>query len=237
MFIKTVFDKRACSDKFHTGWGLSFLVDGRFLFDTGEKGPWLMENIKLLGASPDSLEAVVISHDHWDHWGGLWDLLAVRKSLKVYCCSRFGEEFKSRARSLGAVLIESDGFSEISRNIFLTGCIDGSYKGEYIAEHAMAVKTANGLTVITGCAHPGIVKILEAVRGRFPAEEFYSVIGGFHLMHEGRDAIDAVVAKFRELGVREAYPTHCSGDTAEEAFKAAYGRRFGKVIVGQTLEV
>ena len=47
----------------------------------------------------------------------------------------------------------------------------------------------------------------------------------------------SVIDKFKEFGVREVYPTHCSGDAAEAAFKASYGRRFGKVIVGQTLEV
>lgn len=237
MFIKTLFDKRACDDKLRTGWGLSFLVDNRFIFDTGEKGEWLMENMGLLGVRPGDIEAAVISHDHWDHWGGLWDLLGAKKGLKVYCCSRFGEEFKAKAKGLGAELTVNDDFIEIRKNIYLTGQIDGSYKNAYIAEQAMVIKTSNGVSLITGCAHPGIVGILETVKNRFIGEDIYALIGGFHLMHESAGAIKAVVEKFRELGVKNVFPTHCSGDAAEEAFKNVYGRRFGRVIVGQTLEI
>jgi len=82
MQIKVLFNKDALNKKFHTGWG-SFLIGEKILFDTGERGDWLLENIESLKVDIDKIEVIVISHDHWDHTGGLWVLLE-KKRFKVY---------------------------------------------------------------------------------------------------------------------------------------------------------
>ncbi|MGD2278944.1 MAG: hypothetical protein PVH45_02470 [Candidatus Omnitrophota bacterium] len=61
----------------------------------------------------------------------------------------------------------------------MTGAIRGDYKMQPIEEQALAVKTSKGVTVITGCAHPGVVRIVEEVKGRFAGEKLYCVFGGF----------------------------------------------------------
>ena len=81
MKIQVLFDKDSEDKKLHIGWGVSFLIDDKILFDTGEKGEWLLENMRFLKVSIDKIEAIVISHDHWDHWGGLWDLLKIKKDF------------------------------------------------------------------------------------------------------------------------------------------------------------
>ncbi len=237
MLIETLFDKTAVDEKLHTGWGLSFLVDNRFIFDTGEKGGWLMENIDRLKVPLENIEAVIISHDHWDHWGGLWDLLKAGKCRKVYISSRFGDKFKKKAKRHNAELIELDDFTEIYKNIYLTGRIDGSYDGEYIAEQSMIIRTQNGINIITGCAHPGIVNIIEKVKNKFAGENIYTVMGGFHLMRDEEPAIEAVVDKFMEMGVKKVYSTHCSGDKAAAMFLKKYAGNCGEVIVGRTIEI
>lgn len=58
--------------------GLAYLVEAagmRILFDTGQSGTVLLHNLKLLGVDPASLDAVAISHAHYDHTGGLPALL------------------------------------------------------------------------------------------------------------------------------------------------------------------
>ncbi len=237
MFIETLFDKTAVDEKLHTGWGLSFLIDNRFIFDTGEKGPWLMENMDKLKVPMENIEAIIISHDHWDHWGGLWDLLKNGRCRRVYICPRFGDKFKKKAKKHNAELIESPDFIEIYKNIYITGQIDGLYDGTYIAEQALAIRTQNGISIITGCAHPGIVKIIEKVKSKFMGESIYTLIGGFHLMHEDETAIKAVVNKFREIGVKKVYSTHCSGDKAASIFLKNYSQDCGEVIVGRSIEI
>ena len=237
MKIKVLFDKCALDKKIRVGWGVSFLIDDKILFDTGEKGEWLLENMRSLGIDIHKIEAVVISHDHWDHWGGLWDLLIQRDGLKVYACSGFGKEFKERVKESGGELIEVEKSKEIVPSIYTTGEIPGAYHGKYMAEQAIALKTNNGLTVITGCAHPGILKMVEKVKAKFSDEPIYFVLGGFHLMESDKRAIEIVAENFKKMGILKAGPTHCSGDAAENIFKTSYGANFVSVKVGQEIEV
>jgi 7,8-dihydropterin-6-yl-methyl-4-(beta-D-ribofuranosyl)aminobenzene 5'-phosphate synthase len=82
------YDNRSV-DGFQAGWGFSCVVDGRILFDTGEAAESLLFNLKRLNVSLKDIEAVVISHEHWDHTGGLWKLLEKKSGLKVYGCPGF----------------------------------------------------------------------------------------------------------------------------------------------------
>jgi len=237
MIIKTLFDKTARDENFHTGWGISFLIDERLIFDTGEKGPWLMKNIEKLNVDLNRVEAIVISHDHWDHWGGLWDLLRAGKCKKIYSCKNFGDEFKYRSKELGAQLVETVDFEEIFENFYLSGQMDGLFENSYIAEQSLIIRTQNGINIITGCAHPGILKIVEKVRNKFNAEEIYSITGGFHLMDDDSNEIELVAQNLKNTGIKKIYPTHCSGDKAAAIFREKFGDGFGEVIVGENITI
>lgn len=237
MKIKVLFDKGALAKNIRTGWGVSFLIDDKILFDTGEKGVWLRGNMWALEVDINKIEAVVISHDHWDHWGGLWEMLKERKGLKVYSCPGFSKEFKDKAKEAQAELIEAGNLTEISQNIFITGEIPGGYNGKYMPEQAIVLKTKNGLTVITGCAHPGILKMVNKAKAKFPDEPVYFVLGGFHLKESDKRATEIVVENFKKMGIIKAGPTHCSGEVAEGIFKKYYKRNFIPIKAGQEMEV
>jgi 7,8-dihydropterin-6-yl-methyl-4-(beta-D-ribofuranosyl)aminobenzene 5'-phosphate synthase len=237
MWIKVLFDKDTNDKKLHTGWGVSFLVDNKILFDTGENGLWLLENIKYLDIDIGRIEAVVLSHDHWDHAGGLWELLKAKKDLVIYACPNFSMEFKNKVKKLQGVLVENEKVVEVSKNIFVTGEIAGEYKGSYMPEQALVAKTENGLTIITGCSHPGIVKIVEKVKEGFPNDKIYLVFGGFHLMDKDKRIIQIIVEAFRKMGVEAVGPTHCSGYEAQKAFKEKYVKNFISIKVGQGFEI
>ncbi|MBU1854038.1 MAG: MBL fold metallo-hydrolase [Candidatus Omnitrophica bacterium] len=237
MKIKILFDKEAKNKNLHIGWGVSFLVGEKILFDTGEKGNWLIGNMENLKVDINKIEAVVISHDHWDHWGGLWDLLRKKKGIKVYICPNFSREFKDKADKFGATLINVEGLAEIAQGVFSTGEITGAYHGRYMPEQALTVKTRNGLTVITGCAHPGVLKIVKGVRDKFISEPIYFVFGGFHLMESDKRAIKIVAENFKKMKIKKAGPTHCSGKIAEEIFKERYKKDFISIKAGEILDV
>jgi 7,8-dihydropterin-6-yl-methyl-4-(beta-D-ribofuranosyl)aminobenzene 5'-phosphate synthase len=236
MKIKVLFDKLSLDEKLKIGWGVSFLVDDKILFDTGEKGSSLLYNMQALNVRLEKIESIVISHDHSDHTGGLWDLLDKKNTLKVYSCPGFSKEFKEAVKSKGAELIETSKFTEITKDIFITGEIQGAYKGKYMPEQAIAVNTRKGFSIITGCAHPGILKIVEKIKSKFPGDKIYLVLGGFHLKNSDKRAIEIVAENFKKLEVIKAGPTHCSGDVAEDIFKKFYKKNFVAIRVGQEIE-
>lgn len=237
MQVKVVYDSESISSKLLTGWGISYLVDGRILFDAGEKFQPLFKNMKNMNINMADIKTVVISHNHWDHTGGLWEILKRRKGIKVYICPGFGDEFKKRVKELGGELIEATGIAQISPSVYTTGEIAGEYNGLFMPEQSLVVKTDRGISILTGCSHPGILKILEKIKEDFPEEHFYSVFGGFHLKDKDEGFINFVVKGFQEYGVKKVGASHCSGDKAKELFRIRYKDDFIDVKVGMTIEI
>jgi len=237
MQIKIIFDSDVLDSRLAAGWGFSCLIDGRILFDTGEKPGYLFNNMKFMGIDTLDIEAVVISHEHWDHSGGLWGLLKKRKRLKVYSCPGFSRRFKDKVLKAGGILQEADEFTRITDNTYVTGEIPARYKGKYIAEQAFAIQTESGIVVITGCCHPGIIGIIERVREGFPKEKIKMVFGGFHLMDKDKREVKIIAEKLKGMGVKKIGPAHCTGHDAQMIFKQSYGDKFLSIKAGQVFEV
>ncbi len=91
--------------------GLSFWIesgDRVILFDTGQTGDVLLNNLAALHLQPDRINAVVLSHGHYDHTGGLQALLQKQPDLPVYANGdlfqpRFSNK-KGEYQSIGVVL-------------------------------------------------------------------------------------------------------------------------------------
>ncbi len=237
MKITVLYDNNPWIKELQFGWGFSCLVDQRILFDTGQAPDPLFHNMNRLKVNPERIEAVVISHDHWDHTGGLWELLKRRKGLKVYACPGFSTDFKRRVNTLEGSMIESNSFQEIEAHIAVTGEVPGEYKGSFMPEQALMVKTEGGITVLTGCSHPGLITIIQRVKSIFPKEPIALVLGGFHLMDQDRTTVASIVASFKELGVLKVGPTHCTGDQAKKIFQTHFGKHFIPVGSGLELEL
>jgi len=238
MEIKIIFDKAALNKKIHTGWGFSVLVDNKILFDTGEKGEWLIENLGYMNVAPGAIEGIVISHDHWDHTGGLCALLRnVEKGMSVHICPHFSADIKKKIRDCGGKPVETGRFQEIAENIHVTGEILGDYKGSPMPEQALVLHTEKGISVITGCAHPGILRMLDLIKNAFPKNRFYLVAGGFHLLDEDRRILAFILQEFKNMGVEMVAPSHCSGPKAEAFFAKEYRAGFVALKAGQTLNM
>jgi len=85
--------------------GLAFLVeigDRRVLFDTGQSGAVLLHNLAVLGVDPATIDALAISHAHYDHTGGLPALLErTRPGLPFYAHpDLFRERFARRGERI-----------------------------------------------------------------------------------------------------------------------------------------
>jgi 7,8-dihydropterin-6-yl-methyl-4-(beta-D-ribofuranosyl)aminobenzene 5'-phosphate synthase len=97
--------------------------------------------------------------------------------------------------------------------------------GDGTKEQALIVDTATGLVVMTGCAHPDIVKIARAARD-YRGKDIHLLMGGFHLLGRGPEQNRASVAALRRLGVRKVAPSHCTGDEAIALFRQNWASDF-----------
>jgi 7,8-dihydropterin-6-yl-methyl-4-(beta-D-ribofuranosyl)aminobenzene 5'-phosphate synthase len=237
MEIRIIFDNTSLNKEFISGWGFSCLVGKNILFDTGERSEYIFRNMENLDVDTSKIEKIVISHDHWDHTGGVWGLLEKTEGIDVYGCPNFSEEFKKRVISLGGNLILADKLTEVKQGLFVTGEIAGNYKGSFIAEQALLIKKQKGIIIITGCAHPGIVKIIKDIKEIFPGKKINLVIGGFHLMDKINRELELIVENFRELGIERVGPTHCTGYKAQEIFEKAYKENFIEIAAGKAFEI
>jgi len=95
--------------------------------------------------------------------------------------------------------------------------------GTAIVEQALIIETDKGLIVVTGCAHPGIVEMVQKAKSY---GDVYLVMGGFHLADKSTREVEAVIAELKRSGVHQVAPSHCTGEKAIEQFKAAFGTGF-----------
>jgi len=191
MKVTVLYDNEAM-EGFRKGWGFSCLIEHgekRILFDTGWDGRKLMYNMKKAGVKKEDLDVIVLSHDHWDHIGGLTRVL--HPKADVYLPMAFSKRLK-REISEQAILHEVDGPEEIIDGVYLTGEL-----GDRTKEQALVVRTEGGLMVITGCSHPGLDVILRYA-GQFG--KLRGVMGGFH----GFDKIGDLE------GLSLILPCHCT---------------------------
>ncbi len=233
MEVKIVFNNDVLNRTFAEGWGFSCLVDDRILFDTGEDAASLFLNMENLHIDIAAIKDVVISHDHWDHTGGLWELLRKNRKMNVWSCPGFSRKFKDQVKNEGIILREESECAQVSEGMYVTGEIAGQYKNGYMPEQALTVKTDSGLTVITGCSHPGIIEIVERVKDNFPKETINLVFGGFHLLDKDHESIRMIAGRLRDMGVRNVGPTHCTGLPAQMVFKKLYGDGYRDIRTGQ----
>jgi 7,8-dihydropterin-6-yl-methyl-4-(beta-D-ribofuranosyl)aminobenzene 5'-phosphate synthase len=230
--ITVVHDNHPYADSLKMAWGFSALVTGpapTILFDTGSDGTVLLENMARLRIDPGRIDIVVLSHIHGDHTGGLTGLLQVNPRVQVYLPESFPVRFKEAVRGLGATVVEIEKPLEICKDVYTTGVL-----GRRIKEQALILRTQNGLIVLTGCAHPGIARIVKEVR-RLHDENLLLVMGGFHLEWVTPWKVEAIMAAFRSQGVRYVAPTHCSSDKARLLFQQNYGPAYIDTGVGKTI--
>ena len=230
--ITILYDNRAVVEEATADWGFACLIEtptARILFDTGANGDILVDNCRTLGVGLDQIDLVVLSHSHGDHTGGLTPVLARNKGARVFVPASFPDILLEHITTAGGVPVRVEDPREIADHVYLTGEM-----GDQIHEQSLILDTTDGLVVVTGCSHQGIVEILHRTKTILKKDILF-VFGGFHLLRHPDDQVDEIVREFRSLGVKRCGSTHCTGDDAIALFKKEYGSDFVTVGVGRVL--
>ncbi len=231
----------------------------RILFDTGNNPEILAKNAAAQGVDLSRLDFVILSHRHGDHMGGMEYLLRVNPQVKIYAPrenfgvygsslpgtfyrrdeslardQRYFEGSPPREMSFGSAwprarfeLIE--GTTQVSPGIHLISLVSDKAGTLELRELSLAIETPEGIVLVVGCSHPGIVNIVRAAAAIDPRIHF--VAGGLHLVTANDADIGDVVASLHDrLKVDYVAPGHCTGEPAFAALKRAFGDRYGMPV-------
>jgi len=228
--LTILYDNTAIDPRLKTDWGFAALVEyggHTVLFDTGANGSMLLDNMRQLDVRPQSIEAVIISHEHGDHTGGLKALLDSGIRPTVYASSSLPDISKDLVRSRTKLVEVTDPLT-IYPGMHLTRPV-----GDPI-EQALAVETRDGTMVVVGCAHPGPAEMVRQAQEIVPGNVSL-LAGGFHLLEiADKDRLQSIVAELRQLGVQAVMPTHCTGATAMYLLSTEFGETYFDGGVGST---
>ena len=149
----------------------------------------------------------------------------------------------------GAKFIITNDFTEIYPGVFVTGQIPrktayedvgGSFYvevGDRLVEDllyddmSMVINHPEGLIIISGCAHAGIINTIEHARQQTGQKKVRAFIGGTHLAGASEERMNETIKALKEYDIEQIIPCHCTGFEATMKLRNALGER---VIKGET---
>ncbi len=158
-------------------------------------------------------------------------------------------------RRRGAVLSLAAGPQEVCPGVVTTGPIPRHTQFESIPsrfavrsggrfqrdqfeeEQGIVVRTRQGLVVLVGCSHRGMVNTLYRAIQLAGDTRVLAVIGGTHLGPASQEQIEHTIGALRELDVGTIVACHCTGFRAAARLAAALGDRFDPGGVGYSFRL
>jgi 7,8-dihydropterin-6-yl-methyl-4-(beta-D-ribofuranosyl)aminobenzene 5'-phosphate synthase len=251
-------------------WGQSILVEAdgkKILFDTGPTGT-VLKNAAALGIDLSTIDKIVLSHGHYDHTGGLLDVLIKLKEsgkhpdgieiighpdifspkhfyIKDFIERSVGIPFKREdLEALGARFNLGMEPVKISEKMLTTGEItvteayekidkdlhtkvDGALVPDKLADDlGIIIKSEQGLIVLLGCGHRGIVNTLKHVQKITGISRIYAVIGGTHLISADAEQMQKTVEALKGFNIVRLGVSHCTGLKAGAVMAREFGDAF-----------
>jgi len=254
--------------------GLSLMIyrqQKRVLFDTGQ-GLALPSNLASLKRSTREIDAIVLSHGHYDHGGALEWLLDEfeGKIPPLYAHPDAALPRYSRTHGPLRQIGVSDGTFTLSQwpslklstepievlpGLHLTGEIQPRHSEEFkeseflldrgkgleadsfADDQALFTSTSEGLVVITGCAHSGVIATIERALALSGEKRVHTVIGGFHLVGASEARLEWTIEQFARLNPSFIVPLHCTGQVGICRLYSAFPQSVRLLGAGDCLEI
>jgi 7,8-dihydropterin-6-yl-methyl-4-(beta-D-ribofuranosyl)aminobenzene 5'-phosphate synthase len=245
-------------------WGYSALVevDGhKIVYDTGASPNVALNNAKLLKLNLGDVDEVILSHNHWDHVGGLMSLRNGLKDANPKALSRAhvgARIFEPRLndsgddqnglRAIRAEYIAGGGEfithekpTELYPGVWFTGPVprnnpeknwtpglslktsSGLVEDNVPEDSALIFDTGDGIVILTGCAHAGIVNITQYARSLLGNKPIVAIVGGLHLFAASDQTVEWTASTLKNYDVANLLAGHCSGLEATYKLRQVLG--------------
>lgn len=240
----------------------------RLLVDSGATDIFL-HNAEILGIDLTAVDTMILSHGHYDHAGGILAFSRLNPDAKIYLKTSAGEDYyhlkKDEEKYIGidkeilklgqCVFVQGD--LEVDDELFLYTDVQGTRypakgnqklkkkaEGDFIQdnfdhEQYLVVTQDSRRILLSGCAHKGILNILDRYKEIFHSDPDM-VISGFHLMKEGEYSPEEILNIQNiacELVKMDTvfYTGHCTGKEACGMMKEIMGEKLQVIYSGDTI--
>jgi 7,8-dihydropterin-6-yl-methyl-4-(beta-D-ribofuranosyl)aminobenzene 5'-phosphate synthase len=157
---------------------------------------------------------------------------------------------KAAYEAAGGVFVEHDRPVELHPGVWLTGPVprkhpernwsrvgkvktpEGLVEDTIPEDMSLVFDTEQGLVVLSGCGHAGVINTLEYARAKVRAAPVHAAIGGFHLFALDDDGVDWTAQKMREAGLQNLLGAHCTGVEAVYRIREKAGLTRRTCVVG-----
>ncbi len=223
------------------------------LFDTGQ-GRALLHNLKIKNIDPKNIEIIVLSHGHYDHTGGIKNFSKKNNQFELFVHPAAlypkYQIIKEVKKSIG-MKTNLSGFNtkfyvdpvEISPGIIYSGEIPKTNKWEqeetmyyrkiknklendpFQDDISLYIIADKGLVVLTGCAHSGIINIINHGMKITGINKLHGIIGGMHLKNASNKRIERTVQLIAGMNPEFVSISHCTGILPGMEFVKKMGER------------
>lgn len=242
----------------------------KLLMDTGASDKFI-KNAEVLGINLSNVDMLFLSHGHYDHAGGILAFAKINPTAKIYLQKHAGAEYyhvdPDKVKYIGidqeilnleqVAWVHGDWkpdeeisiFSDVKgRNLWPKGNLilkrkagDEFIQDEFEHEQYLVIHCEGKNVLVSGCAHNGILNILDAYRERFGGDPD-AIFSGFHMMKkteydtEEIATIRQTAEVFKNTDIK-LYTGHCTSVPAYEIMKEILGDQLTWVHSGDMIEL
>ena len=228
-------DLNGVMNNYVLSYGFAALIEienKKVLFDTGTNVNPLLKNLRTYGVKANDVDAVILSHNHYDHTDGLPGILHENREIPVFVHKDWNKPASFKGFQVpieNRVEVQNAGqIKELSPNIYLTNSYySADYSGVY--EHASYIKASDSYILLCGCCHPGLNLFLQERNGLGISESSdLHIIGGMHgFKFKKQEAI-----KIHPI-LRAITLFHCTMNV--KSFREQFGERCEIGVVGKSM--
>jgi 7,8-dihydropterin-6-yl-methyl-4-(beta-D-ribofuranosyl)aminobenzene 5'-phosphate synthase len=109
----------------------------------------------------------------------------------------------------------------------------------FLHELFLVIEEEDGISIITGCGHSGILNMVYTAMDRYPGRPIKAVVGGFHLTDRDTpsDMVHSIGKILKSAGCRRVITGHCTDTRAKDILREELGSRFTALFTGYRTEI